>query len=441
MIKKRKGWVIMSVIKKKIADGIYLNFIETDKFKTNYLSVNFITKLNKETASLNALIPMVLKRGTVKYPTMAEINEELENLYATGIYSRVYKRGENQIVGFTSYMLDNSYTIDDTDILASTIDMFDQLIFCPKTENGVFIESYVDGEKSNLIDNINALINNKNRYAVWRCQEEMCKDEVFGIPESGTVEDVEKITPQSLYTQYKNILNESQIQVYYVGQCDIDWLSDKLTELFKNINHTDVKLETAVIRKAETIKEITEDQPVTQGKLSLGFRTGSILNDGDYHKFILFNEIFGGSPTCKLFMNVREKLSLCYYCHSIAESLKGIMVVASGIEVANKELAQSEILLQLDNIKNGIMTDEEITSAKNSIVNGYRTINDSSSDLEAWYMNRMLAGLTSSPEEAIDLINSVTKDDIIEVANKITLDTIYFLNGTLTGGDEDNEDE
>ena len=430
----------MSVINKKIADGIYLNFIETDKFKTNYLSVNFITKLNKETASLNALIPMVLKRGTVKYPTMAEINEQLENLYATGIYSRVYKRGENQIVGFTSHMLDNSYSIDDTDILASALDMLDQLIFQPKLANGVFVESYVDSEKSNLIDNINALINNKNRYAVWRCQEEMCKDEVFGIAESGTVDDVRNITPESLYSQYRKILNESQIEIYYVGQGDIDWLSEKLTEIFKNINHTDTQLETVVIRKAGEVKEITEDQPVTQGKLSIGFRTGSVLNDGDYHKFVLFNEVFGGSPTSKLFMNVREKLSLCYYCHSMAESLKGIMVVASGVEVANKETAQSEILLQLDNIKNGIISDEEFVSAKNSVINGYRTINDSSGSLEAWYMNRMLADITSSPEEAIDLIDSVTIADIVEAANKITLDTIYFMNGTLTGGAEDDEE-
>lgn len=431
----------MSVIKKKIADGIYLNFINTDKFKTNYLSVNFITRLNKETASLNALLPAVLKRGTVKYPTMADINEQLENLYATGIYSRVYKRGENQIIGFTSHMLENLYTIDDTDILSGTLDMLEQLIFYPVTDNGIFLKSYVDGEKVNLIDNINALINNKNRYAIWRCQEEMCKDEAFGVAETGTVKDVEKITPESLYEQYKCILNESQIEIYYVGQCDIDWLSGKLAGIFKNINHVDNKLETVVIRSADKIKEITEEQPVTQGKLSIGFRTGSVLNDGDYHKFVLFNEIYGGSPTSKLFMNVREKLSLCYYCHSIAESLKGIMVVASGIEVANKEVAQAEILLQLENIKNGIITEDEIVSAKNSIINGYRTINDSSSSLEAWYMNRMFAGIVSSPEEAIELIDSVTKADVVEIANKITLDTVYFMKGTLTGGGDNNEEE
>ena len=431
----------MSVIKKKITDGIFLNFIETDKFKTNYLSVNFITKLNKETAALNALIPMVLKRGTAKYPTMAVINEQLESLYGTGIYGRVYKRGENQIIGFTAHMLDNSYTIDDTDILAGTTDMLDQMIFHPKTENGAFIESYVEGEKSNLIDNINAVINNKTRYAVVRCQEEMCKDEVFGIAESGTVEDAQKITPQSLYAQYKKLLSESRIEIYYVGQGDINALSDKMSELFADIKYVDPKLETVVIRSAGEVKEITEDQPVTQGKLSIGFRTGSILNDGDYHKFVLFNEIFGGSPTSKLFMNVREKLSLCYYCHSMPEALKGVMVVASGIEVANKELAQSEILLQLDNIKNGIVTDEEFISAKNSIINGYRTINDSSGDLESWYMSRMLAGITSSPEEAIDLVNETTLEDVIKMANKITLDTIYFMNGTLTGGAEDDDEE
>ncbi|MFA6949037.1 MAG: hypothetical protein WCQ72_08650, partial [Eubacteriales bacterium] len=271
----------MAVINKVIAGGVKLNIIDTGKFKSNYISVNFINRINGNTAAMNALLPSVLKRGCEKYPTMSDIAIRLDELYATNISSRVYKRGDNQIFGFSSYILDNSYAIDGMDIQSGALDMLGEIMFRPLAADGAFNSAYVESEKRNLIDAVRAKINNKNSYAVWRCQEEMCRGEAFGIPESGSVEDIEKIGAKSLYEHYLKVIRTSKIEVYFVGHTDFDALADKLSEIFAPLGTLDIpKLNTDVIRRAENVREVIEDQPVTQGKLSLGFRTGTVLSDG-----------------------------------------------------------------------------------------------------------------------------------------------------------------
>lgn len=432
----------MNVVKRRIGDGINLNIIETDKFKTNYISVNFLTPLKRETAALTALLPAVLKRGTQSYPDLAALNKRYDTLYSTYIDSRNYKRGETQIFGFAANMLDNRFATDGMDITGETLELMAEIMFKPALDGGCFNADYVESEKSNLIDAINAQINNKNYYAIRRCEEEMCRDELFSIQECGRVEDVEAVTPRSLYAFYKDVYNRAGIEIYFVGKTDFALLEERIRAIFAPISHTGgFKVGCEVIRAAGKVKEIVEDQPVAQGKLSLGFRTGSVLSDGDYGKFMMFCEIFGGSPASKLFMNVREKLSLCYYCSARPNSDKGIMIVASGIEVDNKQKAQDEILAQLENMKNGDFTDEEFTAALNSIEDGYNGISDSAGGLEAWYLGRMMNGLESSPEQTLEQIKKVTREDVVEAAKKVTLDTVYFMRGTLQQEDGSDENE
>ncbi len=436
----------MAVLQYDIKPGVRLNFIETDKFKTNFLSVNYLTPLSEKDASMKALLPMVLKRGTQSYPDITSLSKRSDMLYATYIGYYNYKRGETQIFGFASNMLANRYVKDGTDILGGALDLFEEVMFKPVLENGVFKSDYVESEKNNLADGIRAKINNKNSYAIKRCQEEMCRGETYAVQDTGTVEDVCAITPQSLYEFYLDVINRARIEIFFVGMCDINSLVDSLRKLFSPINHVEGFIPyTNVIRKADKIREITEEQPVSQGKLSMGFRTNTVLADGDYHKFIVFAEIFGSSPSSKLFMNVREKLSLCYYCSLLPEPQKGIMIIASGIEVENKQKAQDEILVQLEAMRNGEFTDEEINSAKISIINDYRSIGDSAGAMDSWYIGRMLAGLNNTPEEASELLESVTREDIINAAKNISLDMIYFMKGTLVSnqaeeeGDENDE--
>ncbi|NLE12458.1 MAG: insulinase family protein [Clostridiales bacterium] len=428
----------MSITKLEVARGVTLNVMETDKFKTNYLSVNFLVPLREETASLNSLIPRVLSRGSEKYPTLELFNKRLDYLYSASFSESVMRRGENQMIEFAAQFVDNVYAFDDTDITGGVIEMLDQLIFHPLTKEGRFVSEYVESEKRNLIDSIKAQINNKRYYAIARCGEEMCRGENYRFSAEGTVEGVSAITPESLWAQYKHLLKNSRVEIFFSGRCDPEKLRGIFAYMFAGGMDSIPELKTEVIRTAGEVREVIEDQPVAQGKLSVGFRTGHVLSDGNYHIFALFNELYGGSPTSKLFTNVRERLSLCYYCSSRPEALKGVMIVASGIEVDKFEQTRDEIIAQLEGIKAGNFTDGELESAKNALINGYRAHNDSPAALDGWYLSRMLAGLSDSPDDAAAKVAGVTREQIIEAAGKVVLDTVYFLRGTLLPEGEDD---
>lgn len=430
----------MSVDKKVIADNVALNVIETKKFKTNYLSFNFVMPLERVNNGINALVPRVLVRGTDKHPDMISIKKSLDELYAASVEARVYKRGEYQICGISAGWLDDRFAIDDTDITYGTLGLVEEIIFEPYKENDVFSSSYTESEKSNLIDEIEALINNKTSYAIRRCQQEMSRDESFGISECGDIEDIKKITPESLYAGYNRLLRSARIEIFYVGR-DGEKIEERLKTMFAKLERVPESLtECRVVRKAPKIRTVDEDCPVTQGKLSLGFRTGTVIGDSDYHAFPVFAELYGGSPMSKLFMNVREKLSLCYYCKAIPENIKGIMIVTSGIENENREQTQNEILLQLENIKKGDISDVELSSAKKSLINAYKELSDSPASLEAWFLTRKLMGSDDTPEGMMEIFERTTKEEVAALARKITLDTVYFMRGTLKESEvEDDE--
>jgi len=425
----------------KISDGITLNIINTDKFKTNYLSFNFVTPLNREKVSLNALIPQVLMRGSKSYKDIASLKIALDDLYAASVEGRVYKRGEYQVCGITASWLADKYAIDGTNITDGTLAVLEEIIFSPYLKDGAFLDSYVESEKKNLIDDIRAIINNKNGYAIRRCHEEMCKNEAFGICEYGDESSVEKITADELYKAYTELISTARVEIFYVGNVRVADIADKIRNMFINRERSYTGFCGAkIIREVSDVKEVTEKCPAMQGKLSLGFRTGTILGEEDYTAFPVFVEMYGNSPVSKLFMNVREKLSLCYYCRAIPEGVKGIMVVTSGIEVSKKEEAQNEILSQLECVRRGEFTEEELELAKKSLKNAYDELNDNPASIESWYLTRRLAGLDDTSEEVARKFMDVKKSDIIEIANKIKLDTVYFLEGTMSGeGEYDDE--
>ena len=416
----------MALIRTELKKGVYLNVFDTPKFKTNYLALSFVTPLSRDSASKNALLPLILTRGTVSYPTMEKMSTALDTLYASTINTRCFRKGEVQFVGFNCGILSNSYATDDCDIFGGTLDILNEVVFHPYTESGVFCEGYLETEKQNLCDRISAQINNKTSYAITRANEEMCRGENYGISALGDIESIKAIDAASLYEHYRQVIDSAQIEIFFVGEYS-DRICDKIKRSLDFKPRNAPSLTTVVKRRAVTVQEITEPQNVTQAKLSLGFRTGKVLSDGDYYKFVLFNEIFGGSPTSKLFMNVREKLSLCYYCKSIPEPQKGVMIVAAGIEESNKQVAQDEIMKQLNDIAQCNITDDEFGSAVSSILNAYREIDDNPESVESWYTGRMLAGITTSPEETAEQIKTVTKEDIAEMARGITLDTVYFM--------------
>ncbi|MCI8387011.1 MAG: insulinase family protein [Clostridiales bacterium] len=427
----------MGLYQRKIAEGVNFSCLATDKFKTNFLSFNFIAPLEAGSSSKNALIPAILMRGSKKYPTMADINKKLDYLYASSLSSRNQKRGEKQIFGICAGMIDSSYTIGGEDLISEVTELLGEILLDPVTTGNAFDTAYTESEKSNLIDAINANINDKAYYAQLRCVQEMCKNERFGLSEAGTVEEVSACTPESVYEQYKYALENYPIEIFFVGRCDTDKLCEQLSRLLSSIKRTPIAIPaTEVIRTAGEPKTITEDMPVNQGKLTIGMRAGTTIHDADYPAMMLFNGIYGGAVTSKLFMNVREKMSLCYYCQSAVDLTKGLLFIQSGIEVKNREIAEKAIFDQLEQVKKGEFTEDECNGALYSIINAYRELADSARGLESWYLGRLIDGVDGEPDDVVARLSAVTRDEIIAAANKVSLDTIYFLNGTLKGEDE-----
>jgi len=418
------------MIREIISDRISLNIYETSKFKTNFLSVFFSVPLDSEHVTEYALLPKVLLRGCTKYPDMKLINRHLDSLYGANVSGVVFKRGEKQIIGFMANCLCNEYAFEETDILSNLVETVKEIILNPVIKDGAFLKEYVESEKKNHTDYIMAQKNNKNQYAVSRCRQEMCKNEAYGISEYGTVEKTNAVTPESLYNAYKNFLALADIDVFFVGKCDGTKLKSDIKSMLCSLPRENVsQFKPNIVTDVKEVKYVEEEMNITQGKLTLGFRSGATLYDEDYAAFSLFNEIFGGSPSSKLFMNVREKLSLCYYCSSSPEAHKGLLLVASGIEVENKEKAQAEILNQLSEIQNGNISDDEFDSAVKSLINGYSELDDDAYSLSLWYYSRLMAGNTDTPEDAVEKIKALTKEDVVNASKKVKLDTVYFLKG------------
>lgn len=436
----------MSLERINIGGNIFINFVESDRFKQNYIAMYFIGRLEDGLkAAKTAVLDKVLRRGSKNYPTMAEINKRLSYLYASNVNVWSFKSGEAQVLGANAQMLDNKYSLDDTNILDETIDVLADILMNPLIKDNAFDKDYVEMEKTNTINEILSQINDKGWYTYKKCIETMCKGERYAIDIRGEVEDVKQVDGVNLYEYYKYILENCSIEIFCVGRLSAkkQFITDKFEDLFKDIKRAE-KMEdysTEVILKAENKGEIVEEMEVNQGKLVMGFRTATTNKDKDYPGFILFNSLYGASTTSKLFENVREKLSLCYYCHSGIDAVKGIMTVQSGVEVENKQKAIDEILKQLEEVKAGNFTDKDIENARIGTINSYKRVYDNFGGIASYYFNQLMKGDVKTPEEMIEVINQVGREDIINAANKLTLDTIYFLKGTFLNNAESSESE
>ena len=421
----------MSFERKELANGIYFNTVHETKFKANLISIRFVVPLSADTAAKNALLFPVLLRGSEHYPDIGKIRREEESIYDTGISDSVYKRGDLQILELRMNLLENQYAIDGMDITGRAMALLEDILFHPVTENGAFRGEYVESEKRMLIDDIRAQVNDNRRYATMRLVEEMFEGDAFGLSELGTAEAVSAVCPGCLMAQYREVLARARVEIFAVGNFDFEALSERFAAMFAKVSRTEpYPLETTVLAKPrEKVKTVYEHQNITQGKLSLGFFTGHSVSDGDYHVMQVLNTVYGAGVTSKLFLNVREKLSLCYYCSSSENGQKGYMTVNSGIEFANEKKAVDEILAQLDHMKNGEITEGEIADAKLALIDSAGRVGDSTNSLMNWYFACVMNEEILTPEEKIERFRAVTKDEIVRMAQDIKLDTYYFLCG------------
>ncbi len=429
----------------ELSPSVYFNRMPNDTFKMSLLSVYLTVPITDEVAASKlALLQYVLRRGTSSYPTSTDITRRLEELYSADLGSGVFKCGENQVLIFSVGVLRSEYIPGGEDILFPAIKLLSELLFDPLIDKttGVFLDEYVEREKKSAADRIRALQNNKASYARERCLAKMCEGEAYGISELGTVEEIEKITPASLYAAYRALLSEARIDVYYTGAEKSDPIIAALKPNFSKINRHPRPIPPPYIRrKAEKKKQINERAAASQGRLCVGFRTGVALTDADATAFTLFHCIFGASPTSKLFANVRERLSLCYSCASRLQLTKGIFMVSAGIENKNKRRAVHEIMRQLAKTKAGKITDDELNMAIKTLSHQIRTLSDEPTALERWYFTRSLFGVQETPEEFLVSLSMLTVRDVVRVAKKVTVDTVYFLRGVPGADGEEVEED
>lgn len=410
--------------------GVWLNYVGTDRFKTGCFSFNLLRPLEYDTAATHALLPSVLLRGCGLCPDMQAISRHLDTLYGASCGTLVRKKGEVQTVGLYADFLEDRYA-ENEPLFHQMMTFLKSLLFDPRTENGGFVEEFTAGEKQNLINVMDARVNDKRTYALSRLLKVMCEGEAYAVPRLGEKQTLDGVTGESLYAQWNDLLATSPVELFYLGQQPKQSVMDAMQELLSGLPRRELLAlpKTAVLPAADRVRTVEETMDVTQGKLTLGLRTEITGDDPRYPAMLLLNAVYGSGITSKLFEKIREEQSLCYYASSSLDQYKGVMVVGSGIEFSNYDVAREGILHQLDLCKRGEITTDELESARSYLLSALRTGNDSPGRLDDYAIGQAVAGRTGTMEELAAGLRTVSLDQVVEAANTLTLDTVYFLKG------------
>ena len=415
---------------KEIKEGIKIHVINTAKFKTNLIAIFLSTKLNRKNVTNNALISMILRRGSKKMKSQEEISKKMEELYGASFDCGLDKTGDNQVLKFYIEAINDKYLPKHREnVLKTVLENLLEIVFDPYVENEGFKKEYLEQEKNNVRQRIEGKIDNKARYSLERAIEEMYKDEPYGLYKFGYKEDLEKINEKDLYKYYIDLINTCKIDIFLSGNLDkgVENLIEE-NENIKKLKGRNPSFEMPKISEKKNINEniITESMEVTQGKLVIGLNV-NIDNDEEKYWTLMYNSILGGSANSKLFQNVREKAHLAYVASSTYYRFKSIIFINSGIEIANYDKALELIRNQIDEMKQGKFTQEEIENNKKGVIAAIKTIEDEQDTGITYYFGQELSGTNVSEEEYIKKIENITKEDIINIANKVQINTIYFL--------------
>ena len=432
----------MILYKEKLNCATVLSAIKTDKFKTSVMSFSMTVPISKEGFAYNLLLSHILRRGSKSYPTTMLINKRLDELYGSYIEVKSHRIGENLSLTVTLEVLDNKYIPDGVDVAGEVIGIASELILSPAFAEPDFNIAFFEQEKKLIYESIDSEINNTRVYSAKKCAELMNIN--TEIPSSAELKDIiSSATFERLLSFYENLKSNASLNVFYVGAEEPNALKGKIAEAFKRYPLGE-KFGVVPLRKIsrEDYAEITEAMPVSQGKLTLMFSTDAIASaDRDsYYTMLMLNEILGGSASSKLFLNVREKLGLCYYCSSSYSIYSGIMLISSGFEVKNYSIARKAILEQLEDIRMGKISDTEFSAAQKAITSSYRQLYDSPFDLQSFYGDRALFGISDGIEDAVRKLLSVTKEDIVNLSKTIELKASFFVNGNAESGEEEDDD-
>lgn len=446
----------MIPIELHLGKNMTLRLCQTQKFKTEMLSVSAVVPICEQKPYMTSLLLSVLLRGTKSYPTISAINRRLDYLFGTELSVRNFYRGDAQVFGLCANILGKEYLPKDAPeretLLCDVAEIMREVFFSPALdENGLLCANYVESEKQLQRDAIRAKKNHPQSYAMDRCRKLMFGSEPCGIPLYGSEEEVMAVTPEELTAYWKELYQNLSLHAFYVGASDVENVVDAFVKGFaveevapkpieKNtptIPLTDVA---SIPRRAEELR-VCEDLPVHQSALVLGLRTPAAVQDEDFFAVALYNELLGSSsPVSKLFINVREKLGLCYSCFSAYNAYKAALTVCCSLEDDRREEAEAEIRRQLASLAAGDISDAEWQAAQQSMANAYRQLSDSPSAMEVYFLGRALAGVSISPEEGSARIASLTREDVVRVAKQMTVDTVFVLHPTAVGEERDDEE-
>ena len=409
--------------------GITLRCFTDRRFKQGCLSLQLIRPMDRKEAALNALIPTVLLRGCESAPDLRSITLRLDDLYGASMGAIVRKVGDYHAIGLYTGFIDDRFAMEGDQVLQPVIDFLGQLLLQPVTEKDRFRSDYVKSEKKNLLSTIEAQLNDKRAYASTQLIEKLCGDDPFGIPRLGDTEQVKKITARSAWRHYQKLLRESPIDIFYVGQAAPEAVAEALTPLISSIDRCYVNLPAQTPCRPAASGDFTETMPLAQSKLTMGFVSNITIRDPEIAAMQVCNMIFGGGSTSLLFMNVREKMSLCYDIGSGFQGSKGILTVSAGIDADKYDIVKAQVLTQLEACRKGEFTEEDLHAAKQALISGLRGTHDSPGAIESYYSSAALSGLSMPPDAYIDAIEQVSAQDVANAARTLQLNTTFFLKG------------
>ena len=422
----------LEVKQKQLMPGVTLTALRTDKFKSSCISLTLFAPMDAETVTANALLPLVLRRGTKNYPDNQAISAALDDLCGGTLEALVRQQGEIQCVGFAGSFLDDSFSPDGQPVLEPAAALLGEVLLNPALENGVFRSDYVAGEGKNLADRIRAQINEKRQYSMKRLKEQMCSSEPYGLDKLGSADEAVSVTAQQLWQRYNQLLSTAPISLFYSGSASFERVEKAFADVLSDLPRGQAAqmpvIQTGTV--AEDVRYFEDCMDVTQGKLALGWRTDGItIHSPEYSALLVLNALYGGTTTSKLFMNVRERLSLCYFASSMLDKQKGLMLVSSGIEFEQYEKAKQEIIAQFDACVSGDFTDQELEAARRAVVSSLTACEDSQGRLEDYWLGQCVAQMKCTPAELAAAVEAVTAEQVIDVAKRLKLDAVYFLKG------------
>lgn len=425
----------MAVNTTNISAGVTGRYIPAQQFKTSRITVQLLTPLNLKTVSRNAMLPFILTRACKAYPDLKSLNSKLASLYGAALMADVSKIGNMHSLTFTISSINDKYALDNSAVAGECAKLLISMLFNPLLDGARFNEKLFESEKRLFLERIDGEINEKRRYAISRAENIMCETEPFGISKYGPRAMAQGLTSGELYLAWEELLKTAIININFIGQGDPAPVYDAFKKAISSIERRPLAAVDQSVSSEISGKSVTERMAVTQSKLVMGFKSDITCKSELYMPAVVFCDLYGGSPHSKLFQNVREKLSLCYYCAARYNRSNGIILVDSGIQEEKAEQARSEIIKQLDEIKSGNVLDDELSASKAALTDSAKSVNDSQYALDTWYSQRSLDGDIVSPQQFAEMVGNVTKQQIIEVSKHFNLDITYLL--APNGGNSD----